>query len=339
MKVAVKFILLAVAAAVTLLVAIGAGSVYIPPLQTAQVMLCGLFDLPLPRGIDEVTQSILLKIRIPRAFLAFISGSGLAVSGVMMQSVLRNPLASSLTLGVSSGAALGACLAIMMGFTFFGALTVPFFGLTFGIVTVFAAVAVATKLDRGLQNNSIILTGMAFSLFANSGITIITTFSREELQQLVFWQMGSFAQKSSAYPAFLFPILIVCVAAAFFFSRRMDIMTLGDEQAISSGVNAKNFKIFLLSLSAVLTGTIISVSGVIGFVDLFTPHIARRIFGASHRLVLPASALLGGSFMVVCDLIARTIAVPLEIPVGAITALFGAPFFLYVYFGKNKGAC
>ncbi len=332
-------VLLAVICAAAIILAMGIGTVPIAPLHTVNVILYELFSgfgFELSPFVPDTTLTILADIRIPRALLAFICGSGLAVGGVMMQSVLRNPLASSYTLGVSSGAAVGATLTILLGLNMFGSFTLPFFGLTFGILTVFAAIGIASRLDNSLQNNTIILTGMALSLFANAIITIIMSLSREDLKAMMFWQMGSFALKSDSYSIVVFPIVLVCSFIVFLFSRQMDILSLGDEQAQTTGVNSKWLKVFLLCMGAILTGAIVSTAGIIGFIDLFTPHVARRLFGASHRFVIPASMLLGGAFMVLCDLLARTLIPPLELPIGAITAFFGAPFFIYLYFGKRR---
>lgn len=332
------FVLLGVACSVVLVLAMGIGSVPIAPSDTANIILNKLFGFQLYKDIDELTEAILWKIRIPRTLLAFIAGSGMSVSGVMMQSVLRNPLASSFTLGVSSGAALGASIAILLGISVFGFLTLPIFGLSAGLITVFLALGVAAKVDRSLQNNSIILTGMAFSLFANAMITIIMALSNEQLHRLVYWQMGSFAMKTPEHSLILLPIILISCLITMRCAKQMDIMTLGDEQAQTSGVEAKRMKLLLLSISAVITGAVVSVVGIIGFVDLFTPHVARKIFGASHKYILPASTLLGGAFMVLCDLVARTLVAPLELPVGAITSAIGAPFFIYLYFSRRKKA-
>lgn len=321
---------------VMLVLAVGLGSVQIHPANTLNVILDHLFSWRPFGAVDSVTASILIKIRIPRAFLAYVCGAGLAVSGVMMQSVLRNPLASSFTLGVSSGAALGASIAILLGTSVFGFLTLPVFGLGAGLLTVFAALGVTVRIDRSLQNNSIILTGMAFSLFANAMITIVMALSGEQLQRLVYWQMGSFAMKAPEHLFILTPVVALSLLLTMRAARPMDIMTLGEEQAETTGVGAKGMKWALLSLSAVITGAVVSVVGIIGFVDLFTPHVARKLFGASHRYVLPASAILGGTFMLLCDLIARTLVPPLELPVGAITSAVGAPFFIYLYFSKRR---
>lgn len=336
MKKSRYLVLLVITSIIVLIAGIGIGSVSIHPLDTLKVIIDNMLGFQISANVNEVTQSILMNIRLPRALLAFISGSGLAISGVIMQSVLRNPLASSYTLGVSSGSALGASIAIIFGISFLGFLTIPFFGLVAGVITVFLALGVASKIDRSLQNNSIILTGMAFSLFANAMITIIMSLSADQLQRLVFWQMGSFSMKTPEHPLVLFPVVIGIGLIIMLQWKKMDILTLGEEQAKTTGVNVKVLKRFLLSLGAILTGSIISLVGIIGFVDLFTPHVARKIFGASHKYVIPGAALLGGIFMVSCDLIARTILSPVELPVGAITAIIGAPFFIYLYFSKRK---
>jgi len=314
--------------------AAGIGSVNIPVAETTKILSNFIFKTGFV--VDATYETILLNIRINRVLLAFICGAGLSVSGVVMQSVLRNPLASSSTLGVSSGAAVGASLSIVMGFSFFGRFTAPAFGFAFGLATVMLAISIAGKLSRNLDNSAIILTGMAFSFFAGSAITMMMILRRHELQRLVFWQMGSFALKDISYPAVLFPVVAVGSLFVFRFSREMDMMTLGEEQALSSGVEIKKIKWALLAAGSVMTGAVVSMSGIIGFIDLFTPHVARKLFGASHRYVVVASALLGGFFMVACDLISRS-ASRYELPVGAVTSFIGAPFFMYLYFnGRRK---
>lgn len=321
---------------IVIILAMGIGSVYISPINTLNIFLFNLTGISFFGEVDEVLQVILWQIRFPRAILTFICGSGLAVSGVIMQSVLKNPLASSYTLGVSSGAALGASLVILFNISLFGFLTMQMFGFSFGLLTVFAAVVLAAKIDKNMHDNSIILMGMIFSLFANAMLTIIMALSGEQLQRLIFWQLGSFSMKTWLDTIILLAIVIIGLIMALLYHNEIDILTLGDEQAQISGVNVKKVKWFLLSLGAIITGSIVSVVGIIGFIDLFTPHVSRKIVGASHKYVLLVSALLGGCFMVICDLIARTIMSPIELPVGAITALIGAPFFIYIFFNKRK---
>lgn len=338
MKIKLKIILSSVVCILVLLMGVALGSIYVPLGDIAGIISSKLFSAPLPQGIPDVSISIVWNLRLPRTLLAFLVGGALAVSGTVMQSVLKNPLASSFTLGVSSGASLGAALVMVTGFNIplLGMFTLPVAGLACGLLTVFSAVKFASKMDRNLENNTIILVGMVFSLFVNAILTLLISLSEEHVERLTFWQMGSFALKDWSSIIVLFPIVLAGVIIIRYYSKEMDIMTFGEEQAFTMGVDVYKLKWLLLSLSAALTGSAISFVGVIGFIDLIAPHVVRKIFGSSHKTVIPMSMLFGGSFMVICDLIARTIISPSELPVGAITALIGAPFFAYVYFSKRK---
>ncbi|WP_250277161.1 FecCD family ABC transporter permease [[Clostridium] colinum] len=335
MKNIFKVVLCLIISGIVLILAMGIGSVFIPPIHSINILLYKIFNFNFI-DIDETFLAILWKIRFPRVLLAFICGAGLSLSGTIIQSLLKNSLASSYTLGVSSGAALGASICILFKIYIFGIFSMQIFGFIFGIITVFMAITIATKMDKTMQNNAIILTGMAFSLFANAMLSIMMTFAKEDLQSLIFWQMGSFSMKDNIYLFVLYPAIFIVFILVFFKHREMDILTFGDEQASISGVEVKKLKLFLLAMSSLLTGFIVSIVGVIGFIDLFTPHITRKIFGAKHKYVLFMSLILGGTFMVLCDLIARTIASPIELPVGAITSAIGAPFFIYLYFDKKR---
>ncbi len=335
-----KIILSSVICIFVLLMGVALGSVYVPLGHIAGIISNKLFSTAISSDISAVSISIVWKMRLPRALLAFLVGGALAVSGTVMQSVLKNPLASSYTLGVSSGASLGAALVIVTGFNipFLGMFTLPAVGLVFGLLTVFSAVKFASRMDSNLENNTIILVGMVFSLFVNALLTLVTSLSKEHVERLTFWQLGSFSLKDWSNVIVLLPIVLIGVMIIRYYSKEMDIMTFGEEQAFTMGVDVYKIKWLLLSLSAALTGSAISFVGVIGFIDLIAPHVVRKIFGSSHRIVIPMSMLFGGSFMVICDLIARTIISPSELPVGAITAIIGAPFFAYVYFSRRKEA-
>ena len=339
MKTKYKIILSIIVSIIVIMMGVGLGSVYVPPDHIIYILSNKIFSTPLPTDMQSVSISIVWKLRLPRTLLAFIVGGAVAVSGTVMQSVLKNPLASSYTLGVSSGASLGAAIVIVTGFNipFLGLFTLPVIGLTFGLLTVFSAVKFAARMDKNLENNTIILVGMVFSLFVNAILTLISAMSKDHLAQLTLWQMGSFSLKDWSNVIILFPIVLIGVIILQNYSKEMDIMTFGEEQAFTMGVNVHKIKWILLSLSAALTGSAISFVGVIGFIDLIAPHVVRRIFGSSHKTIIPMSVIFGGSFMVICDLIARTIISPSELPVGAITALVGAPFFAYVYFSRKKG--
>ena len=274
---------------------------------------------------------------MPRTLLAFIIGAVLSVSGAVMQSVLRNPLASSYTLGVSSGASLGAGFVILFGFSIpiLGMMTLPIIGFVFGLGTILIVISFASRIDGRMENNTIILTGMVFSLFVTAITTLMSAMAREQLQRLVFWQMGSFAMRDWSAVLILAPIAIIGIIFIIHYNRELDMMTFGEEQAKTMGINLKRVKWILIITGAALTGSSIAFVGVIGFVDLVAPHIIRRVFGVSHRHVIPLSAVFGGAFMIVCDLIARTVVSPSELPVGAVSALVGAPFFAYIYFGRR----
>lgn len=321
-----------------LVLGVGLGSVYIPPMEVLEIFSEKL--LGISSNTSQTMSSIVWDIRLPRVLLAYIVGAALSVSGTVMQSVLKNPLASSYTLGVSSGASFGAAIIIVTGLKLpvFRDFTLPFTGLAFGIITVVLAISFASRLDSSMENNTIILVGIVFSLFINAVLTMITALFRDKVAQLTFWQMGSFSLKEWSSIYILLPIMLTLVAILLLYSREMDILTFGEEQAFAIGVDVQRVKWLLLGLAAALTGSAISFVGVIGFIDLVAPHIVRKLFGSSHSIVLPMTAIFGGSFMVLCDLIARTIIAPIELPVGAVTAMVGAPFFTYLYFSGRKSS-
>ena len=332
MKQTFKILTLAALALFVLALGVAFGSVGIAPGDLLAILGHKLFGAALPEDISQITVSILWTIRFPRAVMAFLIGAALSASGTVMQSVLRNPLASSYTLGVSSGASLFAAVVMVTG------LSLPLFGFLGGLATVFLAIALAVRFDRNLENQTIILVGMVLSLFVNALLTLVTALSSERLKQLVFWQMGSFSAQTWQNAALTLPILLIGLVVMMRYAREMDLITFGEEQALSAGVDLKRVKFVLIAVSALLTGTAVSFAGVIGFVDLIAPHIVRKIFGSNHRIVVPMSALFGGCFMVLADLIGRTVMAPQELPVGAVTALIGAPFFAYIYFHRRRRA-
>lgn len=338
MKLKLRMVILLALALFALALGIALGSVGVSLGDLMTVLSHKLFGTALPEGFSAVTVSILWSIRFPRAVMAFLTGAALAASGTVMQSVLRNPLASSYTLGVSSGASLLAAIVIVTGFTLpvIGQYTLPLFGFLGGLGTVFLAMALSMRFSRSLENQTIILVGMVLSLFVNALLTLITALSADRLSQLIYWQMGSFSGQSWQNAGLVLPILLISLLILTHYSREMDLMTFGEEQALSAGVDLRRVKFILIAISALLTGTAVSLAGVIGFVDLIAPHVVRRIFGSNHRVVVPMSALFGGAFMVLADLVSRTILSPQELPVGAVTALIGAPFFAYIYFHRER---
>ena len=215
-------------------------------------------------------------------------------------------------------------------------MTLPFLGFTFGLATIFIVMAIARKLDTRMENHTIILTGMVFGLFINAVTTLMFSLFREGTQRMVFWQMGSFSLRNWSAVYILAPITLAGVLFIYMYKWELDVMTFGEEQAGTVGVNVRHVKIILLVAAAALTGSTIAFVGVIGFVDLVAPHVVRKIFGPVHRIVIPMSAFVGGAFMVFADIAARTLTSPVELPVGAVTAIIGAPFFAYIFFNKRR---
>lgn len=296
-----------------------------------------VLNIPLDYKITGQEVAIIWELRFPRVLLAFLIGGALSVSGAAIQSILKNPLASPYTLGVSSGAGLGAALVIIFGFniSFLGDFTLPIVGFIFGLLTVIIVISFSKRVDIFLSNNTIILAGMVFSLFLNAILTTAGALNGDSLKAISLWQMGSFSMKGWSYVYAFIPFLLIGMIGISLYTKEMDILTFGEDNAKSVGVDTNKVKTRLFVFTAVLAGSAISLSGIIGFIDLIAPHIVRKIFGAKHNLVIPMSFILGGSLMVITDLISRTIISPSELPIGAITALIGAPFFAYIYFKKK----
>jgi iron complex transport system permease protein len=306
--------------------------------DTLRIMGHKIFSMPLAKGIDGKNVSIVWLLRLPRVLLAFFAGGCLAMGGAVTQSILRNPLASPYIIGVSSGASLGAGIVIISGISipFIGGFTLPLAGFAFGLASVFLVAAFSSKIDKSISNNTIIICGMVFSLFTGAILTTLSAVFSDDLKRITLWQMGSFSMRGWQYVRVILPFLIAGLIGVMRYAKEMDILTFGDEQAKSVGVEAGAVRKKLLVFAAVLTGAAVSLSGVIGFVDLIAPHAARRITGSGHRYLAPMAFLLGGSLMVLTDLVARTVISPSELPVGAITALIGAPFFAWIYFRRRR---
>ncbi|MGL4912925.1 MAG: FecCD family ABC transporter permease [Romboutsia sp.] len=319
-------------------IGVSIGSSNINIIDTISILGNKILNIPLKEGIDPKNISIVWKLRLPRVLLAFLVGGCLATSGAVVQSILKNQLASPYTLGVSSGASLGAGLIIVSGASipFLGGFTLPVVGFICGLATVYSVIMFSSKIDKTMSNNTIILAGMVFSLFVNALLTTLTALFTEDLKSISMWQMGSFSMKGWSYVGLILPFVTIGLIGVLKYTREMDILTFGEEQAKSVGVDTSKVKKHLFIFSTVLAGGAVSLSGTIGFVDLIAPHIVRKIFGSNHKYVVPMSFLVGGSLMVITDLVARTILSPTELPVGAVTALLGAPFFGYVYFKKAR---
>ena len=333
-----KIALLICISAVAVMLCICVGSVMLPISHEVGIILHKIFGVALPAEIPESSVSILWTIRLPRALLAFLVGGALAVCGVVTQSVLQNPLASSYTLGVSSGAALGAAVITVLEISVpvLGVTLLPLGGFAGGLLTVLFVIAFATKMDKNVKSHTIVLLGMVVSLFANAIMTLLSVLCQEHEHKLLTWAMGSFNGKRWYHVGILLGASVIGLAILMRYHKEMDIISFGDAQAMSIGVDASKVKKRLILISSLLTGVAVCFVGIVGFVDLIAPHVTRKIFGAKHGIVLPMSFLLGGVLMCLSDLVARVALAPLELPVGAVTAMIGAPFFLWIYFGGGE---
>ena len=274
--------------------------------------------------------SILWQIRLPRVILAALIGLLLAISGVILQGILRNPLADPYILGISAGSALGAAAAMALGlqFVFLGMSPVPLLAFIFSL----AAVLVVYKLSQVAGKTSpetLILSGVALSAFCSAILSLIIIVSGN-LQAIYFWLLGSLSSANWANVITVIPYALIGTSVAYFFSKELNALLLGEEMAKTLGIEVENARLILIGAASLMTAAAVSVSGLIGFVGLIIPHWIRLIVGPNHRLLVPLSALSGMILMVIADTVSRTVISPVEIPIGIVMALLGAPFFLYL---------
>jgi iron complex transport system permease protein len=323
-------LLLACMVVLTLCLQFGATSVGVGTVATAIAhMVRGIEADSTSLGTSEI---IMVQIRFPRVLMGFLVGASLAAVGVTLQALLRNPLADPYVLGVSSGSALGVSVGILFGIgsTLMLLPMLPLFGFAGGLLALLLIYRLAQSKGR-LPIHSLLLAGVILSAILTAFIMFITSIMEPNRSAgLMAWLMGSLTAPN--YPALgIFLLYAVFVLVILMHkAQSLNMLTLGEETARSLGVETEGIKKQLFALTALLTGAIVSVSGMIGFVGMVVPHAVRLVFGSDHRLLLPASALVGGMFLAVADTIARTIMAPAEIPVGIVTALTGGPFFLYL---------
>ncbi len=322
----------------TILLGISIGSVSVSFSDTLLVIFDMIFKTDFSKEVLDLNKTIITQIRLPRTLLAFLVGGAVSVCGCVLQSVLKNPLASAYSLGVSSAS--GLFIAVVMIFytgSFMYELMITG-GIMGGFLCVVLVLLFAQISDKSLSTNTVVLAGMVLSLFLNAIMTSLASQSAEYTNKIFLFQLGSFAGKGYDGVIVLSIVLPIALLILFMFSNILDILSFGDDTANSLGVNSKLTKWILILLVSALTSVCVAFAGIIGFVDLIVPHIVRRITTANHKKTIPLNILIGGSFMVVCDIIARTVLSPREIPVGSITALIGAPFFVFVYLLLKKEA-
>ncbi|MBI2869505.1 MAG: iron chelate uptake ABC transporter family permease subunit [Chloroflexi bacterium] len=319
-------VLLAVAALATTI-----GSVSIPLMTTAQVILAKLPLVDIAPTWPSGTETIILDMRLPRVILAGLVGAALATAGATYQGLFRNPLADPYLIGVAQGASLGA----VIGFLLPGA----WYGLGIGVVPIFAfAGALAStalvygiaRVGKTLPVTTLILAGVALGALLGSVVSYLIISSGEKMQGILFWLMGSFSLSQWTDVRLVLPYVAAGTGVILLCARPLNVMQLDEEQAQQLGVNVERLKLVLLVAATLITAAAVSFVGTIGFVGIIIPHAVRLVWGPDHRFLLPLSVLTGAIFLILADLVARTIQSPAEIPIGVITALCGAPFFLYL---------
>lgn len=323
---------------VALTVSIGRGSVELPFLTVLHILAIEVFRLPLDVVIDPMYVNIVMEIRFPRALLAMFVGASLALAGAAFQGFLKNPLADPYTLGVSSGAAVGAVAVLFFSITIpvLGRFTLPVVSIIAGFATLFLVIMFAKVVQRSMAAETIILAGIIFSSFLGAFISLMIALTGEELRQIIGWLMGSVAMRGWAYIWMIMPFFLIGFLLLFFNRHELNALAFGEETARQLGVNIARRKVLILLGATTLTGGAVAVSGTIGFVGLVIPHLTRLLWGSDHRHLLPLSMFVGAGFLALTDLVARTLIAPTELPIGVITAIVGAPVFALILLRQRR---
>jgi iron complex transport system permease protein len=320
------------------LVAVAVGAVWISPWSSLRLIGWKLHVIGRPADVARTTSVILFQLRLPRVLLAGVVGAALATAGAVFQALFRNPMADPAIIGVSSGAALGAIVVILAGWgAALGGMGVSGAAFLGALATAFLVYRLA-RLGPSVQVATLLLAGIAVAAIISAAISLVMTFSGQEIRSIYFWLLGGLGARGWQSLTAATPFVAGGVAVALFAARDLNLAALGEERAAQLGLEVDRFKVLMLATGALLTAAAVSVAGLIGFVGLMTPHILRLVVGSDHRRLVPASILAGAAFMILADLAARTVVSPEEIPVGAVTAVLGGPFFLYLLRHERKVA-
>jgi iron complex transport system permease protein len=321
-SVALRLALLLLALVAALLLSVRLGAV---PLDVAEIVAA------LRGEGDPTTVAIVQRLRLPRAVQAALVGAALAASGATFQALLRNPLADPYILGVSGGAAVGAVAAVVLGWALTAFWAIPLAAFVGALLAIVLVLRIAASVGRALDTRILLLSGVVVGAFFNACILLLLTFADvESFRSAVFWMMGSLAganwNASGIFALYLLPGIAILLALA----RPLNLLAIGEDTAAYLGISVERTKLIAYTTASLLTAAAVAVSGVIGFVGLIVPHMARFLWGSDHRALIPASALLGAAFLVLADTLARTAAAPTELPVGVVTAFVGVPFFVWL---------
>lgn len=311
------------------------GSVAIPVGTTLRVLWMALLGQEIPSGMYG---GILLSIRLPRVLCVALEGASLSLCGAAMQGLLRNPLADGSTLGVSSGASLGAAAAILIGFTLpgFALGGTAVMAMIFAFLAMVSVLSLSYAVDRGLATHTIILMGTVFSMLVTALLSLLIVFAGEKMKTITFWTMGSLSGASYASAALLAGALLLCGTVLLRCAAALDTLAMGESQALHLGVPVRRMKLTVMAMTSVLIGVCVSVGGGIGFVGLVVPHMLRMLLGPGHKRLLPACMVGGAIFLLLCDMAARTILSPSELPVGVVTSIIGAVTFVVIFVRSGR---
>jgi len=282
-------------------------------------------------NVTGASEIIFWEIRLPRVLLAALAGAMLSVSGAVLQGVLKNPLSDPYILGVSAGGALGAAVSMSVGLPLYAVCIVSFIAALIAVLTVYNF----SRTSSGIRPEVLVLAGVALSSLLGA-ILVAVILSSSNLQSVYFWLFGSFSFASPVFVKIAAVAAVLGIAISAIFSKQLNILLLGEEEAVSLGVNTGLVRIVLLTAASLLSAVSVAMCGIIGFVGLIIPHIIRLVIGGNNIYLIPASGLLGASFLVIADLLSRTLISPAELPVGIITAFAGAPFFIFLLRKKNN---
>ena len=311
------------------------GSVSLPLKETLQVIWNAIWGLPMPSGISV---PIILFVRLPRVLCVALTGAALSLCGGAMQGLLKNPLADGSTLGVASGASLGAVVAIAFGITL---PQLPFAGtmvlaIVFAFLSLLIILSLAYKIDYSMSTNTIILIGVIYSMFVSSILALIISFASDRVKQITFWTMGSLLGTSLQNALVLLAALVVFGGIILRYARELNAFAVSESNARNIGVPVRRVKLTLLIAVSALIGVCVSIGGTIGFVGLVTPHMVRMIVGPDHKRLLPASLFGGAVFLMLADLVARTLLNPIELPIGVVTSFIGAFLFIVIFYRSMR---
>jgi len=313
------------------------GYIHIPLMDIINILIGKIFgNFHFIENTNETYQAVIFDIRLPRILTCAGVGAALAVSGGLFQGILLNPLADPYTLGVSAGAAFGACIAILLNLSA-AFVSVPLFAFIGACTTLFLVIFLSYSSKNsisGLSSNNLILSGIIVAAILSAGISFLKFIANEQVSVIIFWLMGSFASKTWLDVIVVMTFLVIGFFISLFFARDLNLISLGAKSATSLGVDLKKVTIILLVTGSMLAAICVSVSGIIGFVGLLVPHTVRFVTGPDNRKLIPLSMLMGAALLLFADTITRAV-LPHEIPIGVLTALTGGPIFCWI-FKKNR---